>query len=72
MPLARSHVRDAPGTLPAGVRPHTWGDTGRHRDGLPHLPLPISIGAGFFVNDLTTDELARAAAQLRPRGDDRG
>jgi 2-epi-5-epi-valiolone synthase len=44
-------------------------DTVRHRDGLQRLPLPISIGAGYFVNDLTADELALAAAQLRKLGD---
>lgn len=49
-----------------------WEDTVRHRGGLQRLPLPISIGAGFSVNDLTTDELTLAAAQLRARGDDRG
>lgn len=40
-------------------------DTVRHRDGLQRLPLPMSIGAGYFVNDLTAGELALAAAQLR-------
>jgi 2-epi-5-epi-valiolone synthase len=44
-------------------------DTVRHRDGLQRLPLPVSIGAGYFINDLTIDELSLAAAQLQELGD---
>jgi 2-epi-5-epi-valiolone synthase len=47
-------------------------DTIRHRDGLQRLPLPISIGAAYFVNDLTFGELVLAAGQLHALGDGRG
>ncbi|GAA1980805.1 3-dehydroquinate synthase [Nocardiopsis rhodophaea] len=36
-------------------------DTTRHRDGLQRLPLPVGIGDAVFVNDVTDDELRRAA-----------
>jgi 3-dehydroquinate synthase len=39
-------------------------DTVRHRDGRQRLPLPVGIGAGCFVDDLTTEELTRASHDL--------
>ncbi|MCJ0871919.1 sedoheptulose 7-phosphate cyclase [Streptomyces sp. AP-93] len=39
-------------------------DTVRHRDGQQRLPLPVGIGSAVFVNDLTEDELERAAQSL--------
>ncbi|GAA1938560.1 sedoheptulose 7-phosphate cyclase [Kitasatospora viridis] len=39
-------------------------DTIRHRDGRQRLPLPIGIGAGVFVDDLTPHELSRASSEL--------
>jgi len=39
-------------------------DTTRHRDGLQRLPLPVGIGDAVFVNDITEDELRRAADAL--------
>ncbi|MGH8907572.1 MAG: sedoheptulose 7-phosphate cyclase [Egibacteraceae bacterium] len=46
-------------------------DTVRHRDGLQRLPLPVGIGAAYFVNDLTQSELTSAVAQLRELGGNR-
>lgn len=40
-------------------------DTTRHRDGLQRLPLPVGIGEGVFVNDVTETEIAEAVAELR-------
>jgi 3-dehydroquinate synthase len=40
-------------------------DTIRHRDGRQRLPLPVGIGNGIFVDDLTPNELSRAASELR-------
>ncbi|WP_232246455.1 sedoheptulose 7-phosphate cyclase [Kitasatospora mediocidica] len=40
-------------------------DTVRHRDGRQRLPLPVGIGSGCFVDDLTARELALAATDLR-------
>ncbi|GHF67303.1 3-dehydroquinate synthase [Streptomyces mashuensis] len=40
-------------------------DTVRHRDGSQRLPLPVGIGGAVFVDDLTPDELAAAAAHLK-------
>jgi 3-dehydroquinate synthetase len=39
-------------------------DTVRHRDGMQRLPLPVGIGEACFVNDLTVEELSRAAETL--------
>lgn len=39
-------------------------DTTKARDGLQRIPLMAGIGAATFVNDLTREELATAAAQL--------
>ncbi|MGF1427163.1 sedoheptulose 7-phosphate cyclase [Kitasatospora sp. LaBMicrA B282] len=39
-------------------------DTVRHRDGRQRLPLPVGIGAGIFVDDLTPHELTRAVHEL--------
>jgi 2-epi-5-epi-valiolone synthase len=39
-------------------------DTTRHRDGLQRLPLPVAIGRARFVNDLTRDEMTRAAGRM--------
>ncbi|MEU9129467.1 sedoheptulose 7-phosphate cyclase [Kitasatospora sp. NPDC048540] len=50
------------------MEPDTLGDaltdTVRHRDGRQRLPLPVGIGDGCFVDDLTPAELAAAAADL--------
>lgn len=43
-------------------------DTVRHRDGMQRLPLPVGIGGATFVNDVTSDELAVAAADLAALG----
>ncbi|MDI6098924.1 sedoheptulose 7-phosphate cyclase [Actinoplanes sp. NEAU-A12] len=40
-------------------------DTVRHRDDQQRLPLPVGIGGVTFVNDVTVDELAAAAAMQR-------
>ncbi|MCP2243642.1 sedoheptulose 7-phosphate cyclase [Lentzea aerocolonigenes] len=39
-------------------------DTVRHRDGQQRLPLPVGIGSACFVNDVSPQELADAAAAL--------
>ncbi|KAK9832663.1 hypothetical protein WJX81_008668 [Elliptochloris bilobata] len=39
-------------------------DTTKARDGLQRVPLMAGIGAATFVNDLTREEIAAAAAQL--------
>jgi 3-dehydroquinate synthase len=41
------------------------GDTIRHRDGRQRFPLPVGIGDGIFVDDLTGDEIAEAAHELK-------
>jgi len=50
------------------LEPETLGaaltDTVRHRDGRQRLPLPVGIGDGCFVDDLTPGELAEAARVL--------
>ncbi len=40
-------------------------DTVRHRDGKQRLPLPVGIGDVIFVNDVTEEEIAAAAAAQR-------
>lgn len=45
-------------------------DTVRHRDGLQRLPLPMEIGDACFVNDVTAQELAAAAKDLRALASD--
>lgn len=44
-------------------------DTVRHRNGKQRLPLPVGIGSGVFVNDVTEAELATAAKQLEALND---
>jgi hypothetical protein len=39
-------------------------DTTKARDGQQRVPLMSGIGAATFVNDLTREEIALAAAQL--------
>ena len=39
-------------------------DTTKARDGLQRVPLMAGIGAAVFVNDLTREEIATAAAQM--------
>ncbi|MFF7636125.1 sedoheptulose 7-phosphate cyclase [Kitasatospora sp. NPDC008050] len=50
--------------LEPGLLGEALTDTIRHRDGRQRLPLPIGIGAGLFVDDLTPPEINRAAAEL--------
>jgi 2-epi-5-epi-valiolone synthase len=42
-----------------------FADTVRHRGGQQHLALLTGIGETEFVNDLSTDEIVAAAAQMR-------
>jgi 2-epi-5-epi-valiolone synthase len=51
--------------LEPGLLEHALRETTRHRDGLQRMPIPVGIGGARFLNDLTTAELARAAAILR-------
>ncbi len=39
-------------------------DTTKARDGLQRMPLMSGIGGAVFVNDVTADEVATAAADL--------
>ena len=42
-------------------------ETVKHRDGLQRMPLPVGIGNAAFVNDVSTAEVAWAAAWLAER-----
>lgn len=63
--LPTFHPLCTPQFLQAALR-----DTVRHRDGLQRLPLPVSIGAVDFFNDVVPEELietARELTQLAPK-----
>lgn len=50
--------------LTADLLQRALADTVRHRDGQQRLPLPVGIGSACFVNDVSPQELADAAAAL--------
>ncbi|MDH6135580.1 3-dehydroquinate synthetase [Kitasatospora sp. MAA4] len=55
--------------LEPGLLSDALADTVRHRDGRQRLPLPVGIGSGCFVDDLTAHELALASADLKEIAD---
>ena len=50
--------------LEPAVLSRALADTVRHRDGMQRMPMPVGIGAGCFVNDISESELALAAKEL--------